>query len=357
MPEIRIASFYNGRPLHISTVPILSSIGCPYTCDFCVDWSSRYVTRPAESLLNDLEFLSQHWPKLLIGFHDPNFAVRFDETMDVIEKIPKERRSPYAMESSLSILKPSRLSRLKRTNCVYIAPGVESWFDYSNKSGVGSKQGRDKVEQVVGHLRTLARHVSGIQVNMLFGSDSDVGVEPATLTKEFIGRVPEAWPTINIPCPFGGTPLYDRFYREGRILRAMPFALYYDPYLITTLKHYDSLSFYNHYIDIYETATSKNMMWRRLRVRTRPAMRFVNFVRLLGARSGLVNGARRIRAMLAADAGFRAFHEGRSDEVPRYYRGLLNHRLGRYAELLSGEDLRPVLEEPTAASSVTGSSS
>jgi len=39
------------------------------------------------------------------------------------------------MESSLSILKQSRLGRLKSTNCVYCAPGVESWADYSNKSG------------------------------------------------------------------------------------------------------------------------------------------------------------------------------------------------------------------------------
>ena len=347
MPEIAIASFYNGRPRRMSTVPMLSSTGCPYTCNFCVDWNSKYSNRSAESLLTDLQFLSQNWPRLLVGYHDPNFAVRFDETMNVIEEIPKERRNYYVMESSLSVLKPSRLTRLERTNCAYIAPGIESWTDYSNKSGVGKKRGHDKVDQVVDHLKTLARHIMGIQANLLFGGDSDAGVEPVELTKEFISRVPEAWPNVNILCPFGGTPLYDQLHREGRILQTMPFALYYKPYLVTIPKHYDPLSFYNHFIDIYETATSKNMLLRRLRVRTHSStIRFVNIVRHLGVREAAINASRRIQAMLSSDSKFRAFHEGRSDEMPKFYRDLLNRRLGRYTELFSDEDLRPVLEEP-----------
>ena len=356
MPEIRISSFYNERPIRTSTVPMLSSVGCPYTCDFCVDWNNRYFNLSADSLLNDLQFLSQNWPGLLVGYHDPNFAVRFDETMDVIEEVPKERRNYYVMESSLSVLKPSRLSRLASTNCAYIAPGIESWIDYSNKSGVGNKRGRDKVDQVVDHLKTLARHVNGIQVNMLFGGDSDTGVEPVELTKEFIERMPEAWPAVNIPCPFGGTPLYDQLRGGGRILRSMPFALYYNPYLVITPLNYDPLSFYGHYIDIYETVTSMSMLWGRLQVRTHPAVHFMNVVRHLGVRETVIKVSRHIRAMLASDAGFRAFHEGRSDDLPEFYRRLLNRRLGQYAELLSDEDLHPVLEEPSTVPSAAAAS-
>ena len=149
MPEIEISSFYNGRPSLTSVVPMLSSLGCPYTCNFCVDWNNKYSMRSKESLWNDLNYLSENFPRLLTFYHDPNFAVRFDETMDVVETLPEGRRNPYIMESSLSILKEDRLVRLKRTNCVYVAPGIESWVDYSNKSGVGSKQGRDKLNQVL----------------------------------------------------------------------------------------------------------------------------------------------------------------------------------------------------------------
>lgn len=346
MPEIKIASFYNGRSLFTSTVPILSSVGCPYTCSFCVDWNNSYSMRSKESLWNDLNYLSQNWPQLPIFYHDPNFAVRFDETMDVIEALPEGRRNPYIMESSLSILKENRLVRLKRTNCFYVAPGIESWIDYSNKSGVGRKQGQDKLDQVSDHLKTLTGYVPGLQVNMLFGGDSDAGTDPVTLTKELISRVPEAWPAINIPCPFGGTPLYDQLYREGRILQALPFACYNNPYLTITPKHYDPLSYYSHLIDIHKTILSKNMLWQRLRTPVRPLARLLQVLRHLGHKNGAYVTLLHIKEMLTSDARFRAFHEGRSDELPEFYHHLLERRLGRYAELLSHEDRRPVLEEP-----------
>lgn len=41
MPEIAAASFADGRPLFTSVVPMLASLGCPYSCDFCIDWSSK----------------------------------------------------------------------------------------------------------------------------------------------------------------------------------------------------------------------------------------------------------------------------------------------------------------------------
>ena len=94
MPEIKIASFYNGRPSLTSVVPLLSSIGCPYTCNFCVDWNSKYSLRSKESLWRDLQYLSQNYPQLTIGYHDPNFAVRFDETMDIIEALPEGVETP-----------------------------------------------------------------------------------------------------------------------------------------------------------------------------------------------------------------------------------------------------------------------
>ena len=40
LPEIRTATFTRGRPTMLSNVPLLSSVGCPYHCDFCLDWNN-----------------------------------------------------------------------------------------------------------------------------------------------------------------------------------------------------------------------------------------------------------------------------------------------------------------------------
>jgi hypothetical protein len=348
MPEIRIANFHRGRPILTSLVPLLASIGCPYSCNFCVDWNKSYVALPKEQLAADLRYLSDHFPKLLVGYHDPNFAVRFDETMDIIETIPAGRRNPYIMESSLSILKGSRLPRLTRTNCVYVAPGVESWSDYTNKAGAGDKCGVEKLEQVVAHFDVLSRHVPGLQANFLFGADVDRGREPVELTKSFIRRLPAVWPTINIPSPFGGTPLYDELLAAGRILQTLPFAFYYNPYLAITLKHYDPVDYYDHLIELHEEITSSVMLTRRLTTHAHPAVRFVHALRTLGTRRELAE-FRELRAQLAGDRAFRAFHEKRSDDLPDYYHRIYERRLGRYAELMGHRDRIPRLEDVPGA--------
>jgi hypothetical protein len=351
MPEIAVAAFHRGKPLLTSMVPMLSSIGCPYTCGFCVDWNSQYVALPADKLHADLAYMSRHYPKVMIGYHDPNFAVRYDETMDVIARIPEGRRNPYIMESSLSILKGDRLGRLNETNCVYVAPGIESWTDYSNKSGSAGRRGREKLDRVVEQLSQISQHVPGIQANFLFGGDGDAGSEPVELTKEFITRLPQVWPTINIPSPFGGTPLYDQLHREGRILEEMPFAFYYNPYLAITLKNYDPLTYYDHLIDLHEAVTSNAMLTRRIATKTPRTVRFVHTLRTLATRAEL-REFRRLRARLGSDKDLRAFHEGRRRALPDYYHQQLDKRLGRFAELFPREARVPHLEPPSDAAEV-----
>ncbi len=341
MPEIRASAFVRGRPILMSIVPMLASIGCPYRCDFCVDWNTDYVALPEDRLEADLRYLSDNYPRLLIAFHDPNFAVRFDRTMDVMERISPKRRNSYIMESSLSILKETRLHRLRATNCVYVAPGIESWSDYSTHAGATGKEGRQKLEQIVAHFRLLERFVPAMQANFLFGADVDQGLEPVELTKEFIRRLPLVWPTINIPTPFGATPLHAKYVAEGRILKSLPVAFYYNPDLAITLKHYDPVAYYDHLIDMHDVMASHRMLTTRLLARSRPAVRFIHSLRTFAARRELA-AFRHVRKQLVTDPAFKAFHEGRTEKLPAYYHSMMRARLGRYAELLSQADLAPL---------------
>jgi hypothetical protein len=343
MPEIATASLDRGRRVIMSNVPLLTSIGCPYSCDFCVDWRNDYVMLPRERLLADLRYVADKLPGILLAIHDPNFAVRFDEVLDVMEEIPPGRRSPYAMESSLSILRGPRLRRLRETKCLYAAPGVESWVDYSNKSGAGSSVGPDKLEKIVQHFEELHRHVPGLQANFIFGTDGDRGSEPSELTCEFIRRLPFVWPAINIPVSFAGTPLYDRYLSDGRVLQTMPFAFYYNPFVVVRPLHYSTVELYDNLIKIYETITSSRQLVRRLRSASSPGFAAIHFLRtmqlIVEAKS-----LRELRNSVARDPEMRAFHEGRSSALPGYYRRLLKERLGSYGELFAEGDLTPRLE-------------
>ncbi len=62
-------------------------------------------------------------------------------------------------------------------------------------------------------------------------------------------------------------------------------------------------------------------------------MRVAHFLRTLAMRQELAE-QRRVRAMLATDPQFRAFHEGRRVALPEFYHRVYERRLGRYVELI-----------------------
>jgi radical SAM superfamily enzyme YgiQ (UPF0313 family) len=343
MPEIRASAFLGGRMrMPLSAVPMLASMGCPYRCDFCIDWSSTYRPLSTDRLATDLRYLSRHLPGTLIVFHDPNFAVTFDQVFDVLEAQPPGTRPPYIIESSLTVLRGERPRRLKDTNCAMVAPGVESWTDYSNKAGVGRTSGVAKVDRVAAHFALLAENVPYLQANFIFGLDTDQGDEPIELTKRFMDRTPFAYPTINIPVPFGGTPLHDELAAAGRILAAMPFNFYYAPYLVTMIKNYDPVTYYEKLIELYAHAASPDMLRRRLRTTTHRVIGYVHRARTASFRTDIAR-FRQILTMLRSDPKFLAFHEGRAATLPEFYRHNAERMLGRYAELLSPADRTPDL--------------
>jgi radical SAM superfamily enzyme YgiQ (UPF0313 family) len=346
MPFIRTSNFWRGRPSRFTSISLLTSTGCPYDCDFCVDWNTPYVPLPLEQLESDLRFIMLECPEALVVFHDANFGIKFDQVLDVLERVSHDGRKRYVMECSLSILRPSRLKRIGDAGFVFIAPGVESWTAYSNKAGTGpAVTGREKLERVVGHFQLIREHVPMLQANFIFGLDVDEGDEPVELTKEFITRAPFVWPLVSVPTPFGGTPLYDQHLAEGRVLTSMPFAFYWGPYLATKLKNYSPLAYYEKYIHIFEHLTSRTMLASRLQS-TSGIIRCVHLARALGMRQ-MVGRLRGFVHQMKTNSQFRAFHEGESQTLPQFYHRLYDDLLGPYAALLSEADRQP-LHRPMA---------
>jgi len=343
MPEIRASTFFRGKPFPFTSIPLLTSFGCPNSCDFCIDWNSPYALLSLDQLEADMRYIFQHFPRVMIGLHDPNFAVKFEQVFDVLEKIPNRRHISYMMETSLSILRGSRLERLKNMGNFYIIPGIESWAGYSNKLGAGSTIApRQKLDKVIEQFNIIRPYVAGIQANFIFGLDVDTGDEPVELTKEFASRVPFVMPNFNIPVPFGNTPLYERYLSEGRILTAMPFTFYYMPYLVHTLKNYSPVVFYEKLIDMVSYISSGRMLLKRLKNAPAPFPTGYNLVKTLSNQQ-MIGRLRDILNLLKTDKQFRAFHEHETDVLPEFYHHQYERLLGPYATLMSREERKPIL--------------
>jgi hypothetical protein len=346
LPEIRTSTFWGGKPFPFTSIPIITSTGCPNSCDFCIDWNNPYTLLPLDQLEADMRFVSQHFPGVLIGLHDPNFAVKFEQVFGVLEKIPRRKKHTYIMETSLTTLRGPRLERLKNLGNFYIIPGIESWKSYSNKVGAGSViSPQAKMNQVIEQFNNIRPFVSGIQANFIFGLDVDEGDEPVELTREFASRVPFVMPNFNIPVPFGNTPLYEKYMSENRILTAMPFSFYYVPYLVSRLKNYTAPVYYEKLIQLISFVSSRNMLMRRLKSSPSPFPAGYNLVKTLGNRQ-MIGRLKEILTLLKTDRQFRAFHEQETDVLPEFYHHKYEDLLGPYAGLMSREERRPVLTGP-----------
>jgi radical SAM superfamily enzyme YgiQ (UPF0313 family) len=344
LPEIKASVFWNGKPWTFSLIPMLASAGCPYACDFCTDWNSQYRPLSSERLAEDLRYAAENLPGVILFFGDPNFGVRFDETLCVFETIPPGRRSPYSFETSLTNLRSAdRLKRLRETHCVALAPGIESWTDYSYKTGVGQAASHEKLDRVIEHLSEINQYVPYIQTNFIFGFDTDVGEEPFEVTKEFLLRSPFVFPTLNTLMAFGGTPLYNAMLRKGRILKRMPFSFYVVPYLTLILKNYDPITYFRKMVDLYSVLFSVELLKKRLTVSTPRFVKAMNIFRTLEYR-GMYDILSHTVKRMQCDPQYLAFHAGESTVLPEFYATAYKRQLGKYAEIMPIEESAPVFD-------------
>jgi hypothetical protein len=118
-----------------------------------------YQPLDCEVMQADLRFLVRTLKRPRVAWHDPNFGVRFNDSMDAIEEAVPPGRVDFIAESSLSLLSEPHLKRLQRNGFKALLPGIESWYDLGEKSKTGKMQGMEKVRQVSEHVNLILRYV------------------------------------------------------------------------------------------------------------------------------------------------------------------------------------------------------
>ncbi|MCJ8165106.1 hypothetical protein MKJ04_09650 [Pontibacter sp. E15-1] len=328
-PTLRKAPF-------LKMVPMLGSVGCPYTCPFCIDATVDYQPLGFDVIKEDLQFLLTKFKKPTVGWHDPNFGVRFDANMEAIASAAPLRSFRFFAESSLSILTEEHLKVLQCNGFEALLPGVESWYELGNKSRTSRAVGEEKVSRIAEHINMMFQYVPYVQTNFVLGLDSDAGEEPFELTKRFVDLSPAAFPGYSLLSAFGeAAPLNLEYQREGRVL---PFPFHFlNNHLAMNIKpkNYGWVEFYDKVIDLTAYTFSNKAIYRRFMASSGSAAKWMNLMRAVSSEGyGRLRFFRKVRKNLVEDVGFRKYFEGESQQLPAFYSNIIRKDLGYWWQWL-----------------------
>ena len=320
----------------LKMVPMIGSLGCPYTCSFCTDSVIPYQQLEFDVIKEDLRFLLTKFERPRVSWHDPNFGVRFDECIDAIEEAVPPGSIDYYGESSLSLLSEPRLKRLKRIGFKVMMPGIESWFDMGNKSKTGRSVGMEKARMVSDHINLVMSYIPYLQANFVHGLDVDDGPEPFEATKLFVDLAPGAYPAYCLLSAFGeSAPLNLEYQRENRVL---PFPFHFlntQEAMNVKPKNYSWSQFFEHMIDLNKYTFSWRSIVRRYKGMQPTNWRWMNVLRARSNQGvGRIKYYSEIRRRLDADRPFRAFFEQETTQLPRFFLDKIRVDLGPFWEWL-----------------------
>lgn len=310
--------------------PMIGSLGCPYTCSFCIDSTVKYQPLDYTQIRDDIRFLLTKFKRPVIGWHDPNFGVRFDDYLSTIEEADPERRTRHIAESSLSLMTGEKTKRFAAAGFEAALPGIESWYDMGAKSKTGAKKARDKMIQVSDHVNEIMEHIPYLQANFVLGLDGDEGAEPFELTKEFLARSPGAFPAYSLLSAFGeAAPMNADLQREGRVI---PFPFHFlnnNQAMNVRPKNYDWVDFYEKLVDLSKYSFGVKAIARRMPATAGWTPKWMNVVRAVSSEGwGRIKYHSNMVSMLKTDKQLRAFFDGETTVIPQFYIDRMKDDLG-----------------------------
>jgi anaerobic magnesium-protoporphyrin IX monomethyl ester cyclase len=195
-------------------VPIMTSWGCPFACNFCsvtAMFGRKYRFRSAENVIAEIK---EKRPKRIF-FYDDNFAADKARLKKLLRMMIDEHLvMPWGAQVRTDVVRdPELLDLMQRSGADFVALGLES-INQDTLDGYEKSQTVTDIEEAV---RLLHEH--GIRCHGMFvlGADTDAA-DSVRDTASFAIRNRIDTLMLNILTPLPGTSLFAELDAAGRIL-------------------------------------------------------------------------------------------------------------------------------------------
>ena len=211
LPPVRRDLISTGR--YITTDVFEATRACVHACEFCVvpsAWGRKPLQKPVEEVIADIRRTGAR----KVIFIDLNIIADRDYAASLFEALTPLGISWYGLATVLLADDRPLLELCARSGCRGLLVGFES----INSGSLGEVRKRFNSPGRYGEVvDTFHRYGIAVQGAFVFGLDHD---EPDVFLKTAQLAIDARidLPRFAILTPFPGTPLYERFEREGRIM-------------------------------------------------------------------------------------------------------------------------------------------
>jgi radical SAM superfamily enzyme YgiQ (UPF0313 family) len=189
-----------------STISINTMRGCPYTCKWCsrAVYGQSYRRRSAANVVNEMQWITQHYPVGSIWFVDDVFTISH-KWLDEFAHEVKVRNlvMPYECITRADRLNEEVIVRLKESGCFRVWIGAES----GSQKVIDLMDRRVEVQQVQEMIQLSKRH--GLQAGtfIMVGYPGETSEDIYATVRHLKKADPDLF-TITVAYPIKGTPLY-----------------------------------------------------------------------------------------------------------------------------------------------------
>jgi len=191
-------------------LPIITSRGCPYRCNYCsvrLSMGRGFRPRSPENVITEMEHWISKYGIKRFEFNDDCFSLQMDRAEKICDLlIEKKLNITYEMYNGLRADRVSAklLKKMKDSGCVFISYGCES----GNQEVINNMGKSLKLEKVREALELTNKAGIRNSVNFIFGHKGET-YKNALETLEFAKSLKTNFLNFYNVVPYPGTELYN----------------------------------------------------------------------------------------------------------------------------------------------------
>ncbi len=201
----------------LDTIPIMTSRGCPFDCNFCTVtkiFGRKFRMQSPERILAEIKNALTHFKIRRFFIYDDNFTTNRKRIDTFCDMLIKEKLAIiwYAQVRSDLAKHPDLLKKMFKAGCSRVYVGFESIDDQALKA-LKKSQTKEDIEVAIRMFHTAGIKIHGM---FMFGEDSDT-LDNIKNTVDFALHHEIDTVQFMILTPFPGTQIYDTMVTQKRL--------------------------------------------------------------------------------------------------------------------------------------------